>query len=139
MPVTSMFRRIDDRRPYQEPSRRYQGDAGYDLFSPVQTAIAGGHGRTIMLNVAVDLPPGWFALVQERSSQGKMGCSTLGNVVDEGYEGEIGVTLFNANSSPTHICVGDKIAQLVLIPRFIDQDEHLLPARGLKGFGSSGR
>lgn len=134
----SMFRRVDHRRPYQVPARKYQGDAGYDLHSPVQTVVRRGTALFLPLNVAVDLPPGWFALIQERSSHGKLGISTLGNVVDEGYEGEVGVTL-HAGSADMHVCVGDRIAQLVLLPRFVDPHEHLLPVRGSNGFGSSGR
>lgn len=134
-----MFSRIDTQRAYRAPERKHWGDAGYDLYAAYDTYIDGGCGRTIPLNVRVDLPPGWFGLIQERSSQGKAGLMTLGNVIDEGYEGEIGVTLFNTNSIRHVIREGERIAQLILMPRFIDPTEHTLPKRGLKGFGSTGR
>lgn len=134
-----MFSRADDKRHYREPSRQYLGDAGYDLYAPHDTIVDPGCGRSIALNVCVDLPPGWFGLIQERSSQGKAGIMTLGNVVDEGYEGEIGVTLFNSNSQAVIVHQGDRVAQFVLIPRFIDPREVDLPARGGKGFGSTGK
>lgn len=137
--MKGMFHRVDAQRIYQEPARKHWGDAGYDLYAPYDTYVEPGCGRTIPLNVRVDLPAGWFGLVQERSSQGSKGIMTLGNVIDEGYEGEIGVTLFNSNSGRYTIHAGDRIAQLVLLPRFIDPQEHTLPRRGLKGFGSTGR
>jgi dUTP pyrophosphatase len=134
-----MFSRVDMNRPYVEPARKHWGDAGYDLHAPCQFVVAPYCGRTVPLNVRVDLPAGWFGIVQERSSQGTRGIETLGNVVDEGYEGEIGVTLHNNSSAELLVREGDRVAQLVLVPRFIDPREHLLPKRGLKGFGSTGR
>lgn len=134
-----MFHQVDPMRWFKAPARSHWGDAGYDLYAPYDTIVNPGCGRTIPLNVRVDLPVGWFGLVQERSSQGKNGLMTLGNVIDEGYEGEIGLTLFNSNSVAVIVNRGDRIGQLVLIPRFIDAGEHLLPKRGLKGFGSTGK
>lgn len=134
-----MFSQVDPKRNYTRPRRKHWGDAGYDLHAPHDFILNPGCGKTIALNVKVDLPAGWFGLVQERSSQGAAGIMTLGNVIDEGYEGEIGVTLFNSNAQAVIIHLGDRIGQLVLLPRFIDPTEHELPKRGLKGFGSSGR
>ena len=137
--MKGLFTCFDASRQYTEPTRKYAGDAGYDLYSPVDALLSPFHVQHVKTNVRMHLPPGWFALMQERSSQGLAGVFTLGNVGDEGYEGEIGVSLLNVTRETKIVHAGDRIAQLVLIPRFIDPEEHLLPSRGGKGFGSSGR
>lgn len=140
----SLFERARDDSPWTKPRRGYMGDAGYDLFSAEDGIVYPGETKTFKTNTKVTLPPGWFGLVQERSSQGMKGLSTLGNVIDETYTGELRVNLQNALAADVRqraavwVHQGDKLAQLVLLPRFIDPDEHLLPVRGDKGFGSTG-
>jgi len=133
-----MFHRVDGDRKWFAPDRARQGDAGYDVRSPQDFQLGPGQVYTLGTNVSLDCPPGWFCLVSERSSQGKAGLTTLGNVVDEGYTGEIHVNLLNTSKGLVIVHQGDKVAQLVLVPRFVDPREHLLPARGGDGLGSTG-
>lgn len=134
----SLFRRGDTARPYKEPTRAYQGDAGYDLFSAVDTIVGPGQTVHVPTNTCADLPPGWFAFIAERSSQGRAGMLTLGNIVDEGYGGTITVFLLNTGKEAVIVHQGEKVGQLVLSPRYIDPAEHRLPVRGEKAYGSSG-
>jgi dUTP pyrophosphatase len=63
--------------------------------------------------------------------------------VDAGYRGEIRVTLLNTDSSvPYSVAVGDRIAQLIVMPvsraEFIPVETLPGSHRGAAGFGSTG-
>ena len=63
--------------------------------------------------------------------------------VDAGYRGEIKVILLNTDSSePYTIAIGDRIAQLLVVPvaraRFIPVERLPGSQRGEGGFGSTG-
>ena len=63
--------------------------------------------------------------------------------VDAGYRGEIRVTVLNTDRSmPYDIAVGDRIAQLIVMPvtraRFVPVDSLPESRRGTAGFGSTG-
>lgn len=132
----------------KHPVRGYQGDAGFDLFaaedvdiSPItmarSTDILAGHVARVRTGVVCNLPKGWFGQISERSSQSLNGVFTAGNIVDEGYRGEIHVCIINLGVKTLSIRRGDKLAQLLLIPRYVDQADATRPKRGVKGYGSS--
>jgi dUTP pyrophosphatase len=63
--------------------------------------------------------------------------------VDAGYRGEIRITILNTDKSmPYAIAVGDRIAQLIVMPvsraRFVPVDTLPESQRGDAGFGSTG-
>ena len=64
-------------------------------------------------------------------------------VIDEGYDGEIVVKLYNLGRHPKLFQQGDKIIQLlvmpVLYPAFVQADDISGGERGSGGFGSTGR
>jgi len=63
--------------------------------------------------------------------------------VDEGYNGEVMVKLFNHGEKDYNVKRGDKIAQLVVLPVMYEPVEivHSIQGgdRGADGFGSTGR
>ena len=64
-------------------------------------------------------------------------------LIDEGYDGEIVVKLFNHGDEDYQIRVGDKISQLVVLPVLYPEVvivPHLVNGgpRGSHGFGSTG-
>jgi dUTP pyrophosphatase len=96
--------------------------------------------------VSIALPDGYAAFVVPRSGLAMRHGLTIVNApgtVDAGYRGEIRVTLLNTDRSmPYDIAVGDRIAQLIVMPvtraRFIPVDSLPDSHRGTAGFGSSG-
>ncbi len=92
------------------------------------------------------LPDGYVAFVVPRSGLAARHGITIVNspgTVDAGYRGEIRVTLLNTDASvPYSVAVGDRIAQVVIMPvtraRFVPVE--VLPGshRGGSGFGSTG-
>lgn len=95
---------------------------------------------------AIALPDGYLAFVVPRSGLAAAHGITIVNspgTVDAGYRGEIRVTLLNTDSSvPYSVAVGDRIAQLIVMPvsraRFVPVETLPGSHRGEAGFGSTG-
>jgi dUTP pyrophosphatase len=70
-------------------------------------------------------------------------CNSIG-LVDENYRGELKIRLkFKKNKEELEYQYGDRVAQLLIIPRPLIEPEEVLELsdtnRGTGGFGSSGR
>ncbi|PRY70325.1 dUTP pyrophosphatase [Glaciihabitans tibetensis] len=128
------------------PAYAHPGDAGADLTASEPVVLAPGARATIGTGVAIALPDGYAAFVVPRSGlASKHGITVVNSpgTVDAGYRGEIRVTLLNTDTSaPYAVAVGDRIAQLIIIPvtraRFIPVEELPGSQRGESGFGSTG-
>lgn len=129
------------------PARAHEGDAGLDLCAADAASIAPGERASVGTGVAVAIPPGHAGLVLPRSGLAARHGITIPNspgLIDTGYRGELRVLLLNADASePFEISPGDRIAQLVVTPfaevEPVEVDALDETARGLAGFGSSGR
>ncbi|MGA1837001.1 dUTP diphosphatase [Herbiconiux sp. 11R-BC] len=130
----------------QPPVYAHPGDAGADLLSTEALTLAPGERRTVGTGVSIALPDGYVAFVVPRSGlAAKHGITVVNSpgTVDAGYRGEIKVALLNTDSSvPYDIAVGDRIAQLIVMPvtRAVFVPVETLPGshRGEGGFGSTG-
>ena len=128
------------------PSYSHPGDAGADLSSSETLTLAPGERATVGTGVSIALPSGYVAFVVPRSGlASKHGITVVNSpgTVDAGYRGEIKVTLLNTDSSqPFDIAVGDRIAQMIVMPvtqaRFIPVEKLPVSERGDSGFGSTG-
>jgi dUTP diphosphatase len=130
------------------PARTRPHDAGYDLSSIEALTLAPGERQLVGTGVAVAIPPGVAGLVTPRSGLAiNHGIHPLNSpgLVDPNYRGELRVALHNASTEPFEVAVGDRIAQLLLVPFWapaMEVVEQLPPSpddRGEAGFGSSGR
>ena len=128
------------------PVYAHPGDAGADLSAAEAVVLGPGERFTMPTGVSIALPDGYAAFVVPRSGLAMRHGITIVNApgtVDAGYRGEIKVTLLNTDRSmPYDIAVGDRIAQLIVMPvtraRFIPVDTLPDSHRGTAGFGSSG-
>lgn len=128
------------------PVYAHPGDAGADLQAAESLVLAPGERATVGTGVSVALPNGFVAFVVPRSGLAAKHGITIVNspgTVDAGYRGEIRVTLLNTDSGhPFTIDVGDRIAQLIVMPvsraRFIPVQTLPGSHRGESGFGSTG-
>ena len=128
------------------PSYAHPGDAGADLVSTDELVLEPGQRATVGTGVSIALPDGYVAFVVPRSGlAAKHGITVVNSpgTVDAGYRGEIRVTLLNTDSSESYsIAVGDRIAQLIVMPvaraRFIPVETLPGSHRGTGGFGSTG-
>jgi dUTP pyrophosphatase len=128
------------------PAYAHPGDAGADLCAAEAVTLAPGQRHTVPTGVSIALPDGFAAFVVPRSGLAARHGITIVNspgTVDAGYRGEIRVTVLNTDSSmPYDIAVGDRIAQLIVMPvtraTFVAVDSLPESHRGEAGFGSTG-
>jgi dUTP pyrophosphatase len=119
------------------------GDLAADLHAVSMWTIEPGETVAIPTGLALGLPPGYGALVEDRSGMALRGLTTLAGVIDPGYRGEIKVVLTNLAEIPQTVYPGDRIAQLRIVQRFeaifeiVDKLEET--PRAAAGFGSTGR
>jgi len=133
-------------RGAEAPAYAHPGDAGADLISTDDVTLQPGQRATVGTGVSIALPDGYVGLVVPRSGlAAKHGITVVNSpgTVDAGYRGEIRVTLLNTDATePYPISVGDRIAQLIVMPvtraRFIPVDRLPGSQRGEGGFGSTG-
>ena len=128
------------------PTRSHEQDGGLDMYSTQDRLISGRSSEEFDFGVAVDIPEGYVGLLFARSGLGSRGIrpSNCVGVIDSGYRGSIKVTLRNDTVSGKRIKVGDRVAQLVIVPivtpnPVVVDDFQEKTSRGEGGFGSSGR
>jgi dUTP pyrophosphatase len=128
------------------PAYAHPGDAGADLCAAEAVTLGPGQRGTVGTGTSVAVPDGFAAFVVPRSGLAARHGITIVNspgTVDAGYRGEIRVTMLNTDAStPYSVVVGDRIAQLIIMPvvraRFVPVDRLPQSQRGEGGFGSTG-
>lgn len=123
------------------PVRAHSTDAGADLFALNDAFLPKGSFVNVHTGVHIEIPKGFFGLLQSKSGLNSKKGITCRGVIDEGYTGEIVATMQNLGDDH-YITKGDKITQLILIPclyaDFVEVDEIGGGERGENGFGSTG-
>ena len=139
----------------KEPVRSNPSDAGLDVFycpSPENGPLMIQPGQSVVLQTGLrfEVPHGFMLEVKNRSSMASKKHLLVGAcVIDPGYSGEVFINLHNVGTQPQLISVGDKIAQLVLIPVYHFECQEApadtiynrpvcISSRGEGGFGSTG-
>ncbi|NBC13132.1 MAG: dUTP diphosphatase [Gammaproteobacteria bacterium] len=136
-------------RDYPLPAYATEGAAGMDLRALPQAPVdlAPGAAELLPTGLAVHIAePGLAAMILPRSGLGHRHGIVLGNLVgliDADYQGELLISCWNRGRDPFRIEVGERIAQLVLVPVVHAElelvDDFAASARGTGGFGHSGR
>ncbi len=131
------------------PDYATDGSAGMDLRACLDgpVTIAPGETRLIPTGIAIHLDdPGMAATILPRSGLGHKHGIVLGNLVgliDSDYQGELFISCWNRGKTAYTIEVGDRIAQLVIVPVVRAEFELVqafdASARGSGGFGHTGR
>lgn len=130
------------------PTYATPGSAGLDLRAMLKQAYVLEPGETLLIPTGLAIhvaDPGLAALVLPRSGLGHKHGIVLGNLVgliDSDYQGELMVSCWNRGQTAFSIAVGERIAQLVLVPvvqaHFELVEEFGESQRGAGGFGHSG-
>lgn len=125
------------------PTRAHRWDAGLDLYAGAIDIIFAHDRATFDTGVHVQIPAGFVGFIKSRSGLMSKNGFTTDGTIDSGYTGSIKVTLFNNSDDDYIVDIGDKIAQLVILPcsivDLIQVDELEETERGSDGFGSTGR
>jgi dUTP pyrophosphatase len=135
------------------PTKMTAGSAGFDLYSSESAEIPPTRcepdgraevGRALVsTGLVIELPPGTVGRIASRS-----GLSVKANIeagagwIDSDYRGTVKVELKNFSSKAYKINLGDRIAQLVVLP-VVDVEVRVVAdvggtRRGDGGFGSTG-
>ena len=130
------------------PKYNYESDSGFDLHS-IEDVLVEPLGRVLVpTGLKFDIPQGFEIQVRPKSGLAlKEGLTVLNTpgTVDEGYDGEVKVIIYNVNGKSYQIKKGQKIAQAVLCPVKAGRSVNLHEVveltqkeRGENGFGSTG-
>lgn len=125
------------------PHRAHDTDAGLDVFAVENGCVHAGKDHVIRTGISVAMPDGWCAVVKEKSGRATKNKLTVGAcVIDSGYRGELLIHLFNNGDLPFTYGIGEKIAQLLIVPVWTGQPEVVEELedteRGEGRFGSTG-
>jgi dUTP pyrophosphatase len=127
----------------QVPTKANNNDAGFDLYSTIDTIITPKQRKTVSTGIALQMPDNLAGLIWPRSGLSvRQGIDVLAGVIDSGYRGEIMVCLYNTSDYDVVIRTGDRIAQIIFqeVPHVIMKAHESLGSsqRGSNGFGSTG-
>ena len=128
------------------PKYETPGAAGMDLKTLRAFDLEPGERKVVDTGLRVKIPEGFMGFVQPRSGlAAKDGITVLNTpgLIDCDYTGELKVILFNSTMDKVkHFDVGDRIAQLVIVPAFqavVEEVNDLEETvRGQGGLGSTG-
>jgi len=137
-------------RDVKIPTRGTDKSAGIDFFIPndfVSQTILPGESVCIPSGVKTNVPNGFALVVFNKSGVALKRSLAVGAcVIDEDYQGEIHLHVYNFGNKQETISGGEKLVQMILLPVFYDSIEEvdiasLFPEetlRGEGGFGSTG-
>ncbi|WP_460876442.1 dUTP diphosphatase [Rhodanobacter koreensis] len=138
--------RLGDSIPLPQPAT--PGSAGMDLRAALEAplTLAPGESALVPSGIAIHIgDPGWCALIVPRSGLGHKHGLVMGNlvgVIDADYQGPLMISCWNRGAQSYTIAVGDRIAQLLLVPvaqaRLSIVTDFAPSERGGGGFGSTG-
>ena len=131
------------------PEYATAGSAGMDLRAALEKTTTIKPGETLLIPTGLSIyveDPNMAAIVLPRSGLGHKHGIVLGNLVgliDSDYQGQLFVSCWNRGHESFTIEVGDRIAQLVIVPviqvDFEVVDNFESTHRGAGGFGHSGK
>lgn len=138
------------------PSMGSIGAAGADIRSAYAYIVKGRSRQLCKTDISIVLPEGTYGRLASRSGlSAKHGIEVGAGVIDQDYEGPLGVILHNHSDIDFKVDPGDRIAQLILEKyekiECIVTEDHLKNSnavftsesvnqkpRGAQGYGSTG-
>lgn len=110
----------------KEPVRKHEQDAGLDIAAYGDYLLYPFSIGLIHTGLAVEIPKNCMGWITNKSSSNFL---VGAGVVDEGYQGELIIKVFNCTDSIVEIKNGEFVAQLIILPilkpeiREVTQDE----------------
>jgi dUTP pyrophosphatase len=139
-------------RDVKTPTRGTEGSAGLDFYVPndlghEEIVIGPGSAAFSPSGIKADVPAGHALIAFNKSGVAlKKQLSVGACVVDEDYQGEIHLHVYNFGNEETLVKPGEKLLQMVLLPvnyasvEVVEEDQLFgeTTERGDGGFGSTG-
>jgi dUTP pyrophosphatase len=124
----------------EEPDKRFINELVHGFIT-----IRPGEKHLIPTGIRLEIPNGYWASIEARSSTSKQLLIVPKGVIDEGYRGELFAQILNVGNNPVTIHHGDRLVQLIIHERIVKRfnieevNELSQSERGETGFGSSGK
>ena len=98
------------------PTKAYQGDAGFDVYAPERIVLFPQTHKQIKLGLMIEINQNEVCVMSERSGMAiKNGTTSIGNIIDSGYRGEISIILYNTKTEKVIYEKDEKIGQMLII------------------------
>lgn len=98
------------------PERKHYNDTGADVYVKGDYRILCGQTIVIPTGFGIDLPNGYNAHFQTRTSIAKRGLFVQQCAIDAGYKGEIHMIVTNISNEAQNIHDGDRLGYLEVYP-----------------------
>ena len=122
------------------PVRKHYNDTGADIFMLESGIIIPQETKIIPLGFGIDVPNGYTARIQVRSSMAKKGIFIQQCAIDAGYKGEIHMIITNIGNENIVWNEDDRLGYIEMYPCvYPDLVEDLGDERGSGAFGSTGK
>ena len=127
----------------KKPAKAHPDDAAFDVFTIQAGTVPPKGWLDFKTGIAMQLPQGFYGKFASRSGLAfKHDIHCFHGTIDNNYRGEMMIRLFNFGDKHFRVEVGDRIAQLVILP-YLRADGVLVDSldetdRGSNGFGSTG-
>ena len=129
----------------QPPTKKYPGDAGWDLFASRPITIPPGDTMDVHTDIRMRMPERVFARIIGRSSTLRTHRLLVSEaIIDNDYTGEMFISVHNIGSEPFEVETGMRLAQVIfhMIEDIrwseIEAYQFRPGRRGDRGFGSTG-
>lgn len=121
------------------PVRAHSSDTGADIFMPVDGVIFPHQTVLIPLGFGVEIPNGYSARLQIRTSVALKGIIVQSCAIDAGYTGELHAILHNMSSKTFDWYKDERLCYIEVYPTvYPDFVENLGKERQSDRFGSTG-
>lgn len=140
--------KIQKIRSVKSPARGTSKSAGIDFYTPddMEPILLGpGEDALIPSGIKAQVPPGYALIAFNKSGIATKTKLTKGaEVVDEDYQGEIHIHVFNSGKTTILINPGQKLIQFILIKmnyeniEVVETLDNIESERGSGAFGSTG-
>ena len=142
--------RSDAAKQFPMIAVKKHGDVGFDIPAIIENKrgyiiLLPFSRRLLPTGIRVELPDGYWASIEARSSTSRKNMIVPKGVIDTGYRGELFAQILNVGILPRIIRHGDRLVQMILHENnadcfnAIEVDELSKSERGETGFGSTGR
>ena len=122
------------------PERKHYNDTGADIYLMNEVYLPAHETVVIPCGFGIDLPNGFNAHFQTRTSIAKSSIFVQQCAIDAGYKGELHMIVQNMSDKNVTFDAGMRLCYLEVYPViYVDYVEDLGEERGTGAFGSTGK
>ena len=122
------------------PERKHYNDTGADVYLQNDLVLLPHETVVVPCGFGIDLPDGFNAHFQTRTSIAKQGIFVQQCAIDAGYKGELHMIIQNLTDKQFKFNTGDRLCYIEVYPViYADFVTDLGDKRGSGAFGSTGR